>query len=289
MEVELRKVAVVTDSTAYLPYDLAKDLPIYIVPLHLIIDKTNYLDGVDILPDKFYTLQQESKIVPTTSQPSPEEFIDQFSKLVENGYDIICIVISSGISGTYFSACQASDALPENNIEVIDSRLTSMGMGYPIIKVAQAASQGANLQECKQLAEKLLPNAGAIFTVSTLKYLFLGGRINSAAAFMGTLLDMKPLLELRDGKIEAMGKVRTFSKALDQLAEIFTKRAADHQNIHIGYLLAKTYEKAQILNEKIVSRISPDRIVETVYVDISPVIGAHTGPGTLGLAYFFDD
>jgi DegV family protein with EDD domain len=284
----LRKVAVVTDSTAYLPADLVKDLPIFIVPLHLIIGKTSYADGVDIQPDEFYTLQQESKIVPTTSQPSPEEFIDQFKKLLKSGYDIICIVISSGISGTYHSACQARETLKGENIEVIDSHLTSMGMGYPIIKVAQAANQGADLQECKELAGRLLQNAGAIFTVTTLKFLYLGGRINTAAAFMGTLLDMKPLLELKDGKIEAMGRVRTFSKALDKLADIFIERTRNHQEIHIGYLLAKTYEKAQILNQKIVSRIDkPERIVRTVYVDISPVIGAHTGPGTLGLAYFF--
>ncbi len=284
----MRKVAVVTDSTAYLPADLAKDLPIFIVPLHLIIGRTAYLDGVDIQPDEFYTLQQESKIIPTTSQPSPEEFISQFKKLLQDGYDILCIVISSGISGTYHSACQARESLKNENIEVIDSRLTSMGMGYPIIKVAQAANQGANLQECKQLAEQLLQNAGAIFTVNTLKYLFLGGRINTAATFMGTLMDMKPLLELREGKIEAMGRVRTFSKALDRLADIFIERVGNHQEIHIAYLLAKTYEKAQFLNQKILSRISnPDRIAKIVYVDISPVIGAHTGPGTLGLAYFF--
>lgn len=282
------KVAVVTDSTAYMPAELIKDLPVFIVPLHLVIDKQMFLDGVTIQPDEFYSIQQESKVVATTSQPSPDEFMAQFSKLIDLGYDIVCIVISSGMSGTYNSAEQARLALPEANIEVVDSKLTSMGMGFPIIQVAQAAKGGASLQECKELAEKTCSQSGAIFTVSTLKYLHQGGRINSASAFLGTALDLKPILELRDGKIEAMERVRTFSKALDRLADILVERAAGHEKIRLGYLLAKTMDEARVLDTKLHNKLDSGKIIETVFVDISPVIGAHTGPGTLGLAYMFD-
>ena len=284
----MRKVAVVTDSTAYMPGELKKDLPVYTVPLHLVIGKEMFLDGVTIQPDEFYTLQQESNVVPTTSLPSPEEFKEQFSKLTAMGYDIICIVISSGMSGTYNSAEQARLAMPEANITVVDSRLTSMGLGFPVIKVAQAARDGASLQECTALAEKACSQSGAIFTVSTLKYLHLGGRINSASAFLGTALNLKPILELRDGKIEAMERVRTFSKALDRLVDILVERSAEHSTIRLGYLLAKTMEEAKVLDQKIHSKVDPHKIIETVFADISPVIGAHTGPGTLGLAYSFD-
>ncbi len=282
------KVAVVTDSTAYMPGETTTGLPIYTVPLHLVIDKEMFLDGVSIQPDEFYTLQQESNVVPTTSQPSPEEFKEKFTELVDAGYDIICMVISSGMSGTFNSAEQARLSMPGANITVIDSRLTSMGLGYPVIKVAQAARDGASLQQCAELAEKACSQSGAIFTVSTLKYLHLGGRINSASAFLGTALNLKPILELRDGKIEAMERVRTFSKALDRLADILVERSAGHETMRLGYLLAKTMDEAKVLDEKIRSKVDSNKIVETVFVDISPVIGAHTGPGTLGLAYMFD-
>jgi len=284
----MRKVAVVTDSTAYMPAELIKDLPIYTVPLHVVIDKKMFLDGVSIQPDDFYTLQQDSNVVPTTSQPSPDEFKEQFSKLVDLGYDIVCMVISSGMSGTYNSAEQARLDLPDANIAVVDSQLTSMGLGFPVIQVAQAAMGGASLQECKELAEKACNQSGAIFTVSTLKYLHQGGRINSASAFLGTALDLKPILELRGGKIEAMERVRTFSKALDRLADILVERAAGHSTMRLGYLLAKTMNEANVLDAKIHSKVDTSKIIETVFVDISPVIGAHTGPGTLGLAYIFD-
>ncbi len=283
----MAKVAVVTDSTAYMPAELLKNLPVFIVPLHVVINDKVFYDGVTIQPNDFYTMQQESNVVPTTSQPSPEAFKTQFSLLLEQGYDIVCLVISSGISGTYNSADQARQSLPDENIVVIDSKLTSLGLGFPVLKVAQAASNGASLQECISLAEKACNQSGAIFTVSTLKYLHLGGRINSASAFLGTALNLKPILELREGKIEAMERVRTFSKALDRLADILVERAEGYETIRLGYLLAKTYNEAQTLNDKILARVDKNRIIQTEYVDISPVIGAHTGPGTLGLAYMF--
>ncbi len=279
------KVAIVTDSTAYIPAEMQKGLPIYTVPLHVIIEKEVFYDGVTIQPDAFYTLQKESKVVPTTSQPSPEEFKTQFSELLSEGYEILCLVISSGISGTFNSAVQARLDFPDAKIEVIDSFLTSMGLGFPVLTVARAAAGGASLEECKVLAEQARQKSGAIFTVSTLEYLHRGGRINSASAFLGTALNLKPILELRDGKIEAVERVRTFSKALDRLADIFIERAQDNYPIRIAYLLAKTRNEAEILNEKIRKRMDTSKIVETVFVDISPVVGSHTGPGTLGLAY----
>ncbi len=284
----MSKVAIVSDSTAYIPQEIQENLPIFTVPLHVMLDDKNLLDGVDIQPEEFYALQRKTKVVPTTSQPSPEEFKKQFAELLDAGYEILCETIAYGISGTYHSALQAKEAFPNAPIEVIDSKLTSMALGFCVVESAKLASQGATLAECTAFGNKAITQSGAVFTVSDLGYLHRGGRINSAAAFLGTALNLKPTMELRGGKIEAVGKVRTFSKAMDSLVEMLIERVPASGTLRLGYLLAQTRDEAQILHERIFQKVDPERIIQEVYVDLSPVIGCHTGPGTLGLAYMYD-
>ena len=281
----MANVTVVTDSTAYIPSALLAQYQIQVIPLNVIFGEVTLLDGVDISPDEFYEKLKTSKVIPTTSQPSPAAFRDVYEKILDEGRDIISIHISEKLSGTIDSATQAKQMLAVENIEVVDSKLTSMAMGFPVLATAKAAKEGATLQECKALAERSLANSGAIFTVSTLEYLHRGGRIGGAAAFLGTALDLKPILELREGKIEPIERVRTLNKAVDRLLEHFQNRINGRTPVQIAILNAKVPEEANRLLEKARNLFSVSDIDFALISDLSPTIGTHTGPGTLGIAY----
>lgn len=281
----MSKVAIVSDSTANIPASMLQNLPVSVVPLNVIFGNETFFDGVTIKSDEFYTRLQTGKVNPSTSQPSPEAFKSLFLKLLDDGYDVMTIVISSKLSGTMDSALQAQAELPGAPIEVLDTYSTSMAMGYQVLTVARAAAQGASLHECKVLAEIAREKTGALFTVSTLEYLHRGGRIGGAAAFLGTTLDLKPILTLKEGKIEAMERVRTLSKASDRLVELFLEQAQGHKSVRLGFLHAKAEEEAAALMEKVRQRIPASMINEAILAEVSPTIGTHTGPGTIGIAY----
>lgn len=281
----MSKVAIVSDSTANIPASMLQNLPVSVVPLNVIFGNETFFDGVTIKSDEFYTRLQTGKVNPSTSQPSPEAFKSLFLKLLDDGYDVMTIVISSKLSGTMDSALQAQAELPGAPIEVLDTYSTSMAMGYQVLTVARAAAQGASLHECKVLAEIAREKTGALFTVSTLEYLHRGGRIGGAAAFLGTTLDLKPILTLKEGKIEAMERVRTLSKASDRLVELFLEQAQGHKTVRLGFLHAKAEEEAAALMEKVRQRIPASMINEAILAEVSPTIGTHTGPGTIGIAY----
>lgn len=281
----MSKVAIVSDSTANIPASMLQNLPVSVVPLNVIFGHETFFDGVTIKSDDFYTRLQTSKVNPSTSQPSPEAFKNLFLKLLDDGYDVMTIVISAKLSGTMDSALQAQAELPGAPIEVLDTYSTSMAMGYQVLTVARAAAQGASLHECKILAEIAREKTGALFTVSTLEYLHRGGRIGGAAAFLGTTLDLKPILTLKEGKIEAMERVRTLSKASDRLVELFLEQAQGHKTVRLGFLHAKAEEEAAALMEKVKQRIPASMIKEAILAEVSPTIGTHTGPGTIGIAY----
>ncbi len=281
----MSKVAIITDSTAYIPAEMLRGLPVSVAPLQVIFGDEVYHDGITIKPDEFYTRLQQSKINPSTSQATPESFKKLFLQLLDEGYEILNIVISSKLSGTLDSAEQALLEFPGAPIELVDSLSTSMGLGYQVLTVARAAVQGASLQECKSLAEVARQKTGALFTVSTLEYLHRGGRIGGAAAFLGTALDLKPVLELREGKIEPIERVRTLSKATDRLLDIFMERVNGQNPVRVGCLHAKAPQEAALLMEKIRQRVPKEHLSEAVLAEVSPTIGTHTGPGTVGIAY----
>lgn len=281
----MSKVAIVTDSTAYLPPELVKGHRIEVVPLHLIWGEKTYLDGVDITPNEFYERLATAKELPTTSQPSPAAFKEVYERLQGEGYDILSIHISSKLSGTMDSALQAKAMLPDTRIEIVDSLTTSMGMGFAVLEAARAATRGTSLEECKAIALRGLANVSVFFLVSTLEFLHRGGRIGGAAAFLGTALNLKPILQLRDGRIEAIEKVRTMSKATDRLLEIFAEQARGKRPIRLAILHSHAQEEAERLLERARQKVSVDDISEAVIVPVSPVIGTHTGPGCVGIAF----
>lgn len=281
----MSKVAVVTDSTAYLPQELITGNPISVIPLNVIWGENTYLDNVDIHPQEFYERLRTNKVNPTTSQPSPEAFRKVYEDLLEQGFDVISMHISAKLSGTVDSAMQARNELDPERIEVIDSQLTSMALGFPVHAVARAAVEGASLSECKALGENGCQNAGAIFTVSTLEYLHRGGRIGGAAAFLGTALDLKPILTLVDGKIEALERVRTLHKALDKLVVHLKEQTGRKTPLQIAIIHADCVPLGNKLMERVREAYGTSEIDIAVISEISPVIGTHTGPGTVGIAY----
>jgi DegV family protein with EDD domain len=278
----MAKVAIVTDSTACIPANYLAKYLIAVIPLHVIFGDQIFMDGVDLTPGQFYKKLVESDIHPTTSQPSPEAFANVYKRFLEEGYDVLSINISSKLSGTVDSAIQAKNHIDSPQIEIVDSESTSMAMGFQVLTVAQAAADGASLQECKKLAEECRSKSNALFTVATLEYLRRGGRIGGASALLGTALDLKPLLELRAGKIEAITKVRTFSKAIDQMILQFEKQVNHLHPIRLVAMHADALEDAVNLLTRLKERFD---LKESFVSEISPVLGTHVGPGTIGIGF----
>ena len=283
----MSKVAVVTDSTGYIPKELVKQYNITVVPLYVIWDGDELKDDVDITPTAFYNRLQNSKTMPSTSQPTPADFQEVFSRLHEDGYEILNVLISSGLSGTVASAEQAKQNMPEANIEIFDSRSTAMELGFSTLAAARAAAEGKSLEACLAAAKKARENSGLIFAVDTLEFLHRGGRIGGASRYLGTLLRFKPLLTITDdGKIDALEKVRTKKKAQKRVSDIVVERLQGKSGIRLATLNANAPEEARVLLEQTATRL--DNVVETVFSEVSPVIGTHVGPGTVGLAYTHD-
>lgn len=281
----MSKIAIVTDSTANIPQSIMSDYPISVVPLQVIWNGDVYRDSVDITPSEFYTRLYNAKVMPTTSQATPEDLKKVYAGLLEQDYEILSLHISSKLSGTLDSAIQAKAAFPGAPIELVDTLSTAMALGFEVLAAAQAAKQGATLQECKTLVENAKARTGVFFVVSTLEFLHRGGRIGGASAFLGTALNLKPILTLRDGKIEAIERVRTMSKALDRLLDLVEKEIGDRRPIRISSLHAMAPKEADMLLERFRQRFSLSDVDIAIPSEVSPVIGTHTGPGTVGLAY----
>ena len=281
----MAKVAIVTDSTVNLPQSVISEYSITVVPQILIWDEKTYRDGIDILPAEFYTRLQSSQSMPSSSQVSPITMRDTFSDLLAQGYEVLDITISSHLSGTMSSAIMAKEMLPEKPIELFDSMNTSMAMGFQVLMAARAAKNGASLKECKTIAEKARDHSGVYFVVDTLEFLHRGGRIGGASRLLGTALNLKPILTVTDGKIEPVARVRTKRKALEKLLEIIAGKL-DHGSIsRLSVLHANAASQADQLMSELVQRFHP---AETILTEVSPVIGTHTGPGTIGIAYLVD-
>lgn len=278
----MSKVAIVTDSSTYLPKALQDKYAIRVAPLMVIWSGKELRDGVDIQPDEFYTRLQNSREMPTTSQPSPIAVKEVFEGLLAEGHDVLGIFISSKFSGTHASAEQAKAMLQDANIEIIDSLIGSMGAGWPILAAAQGAEQGASLAECKAIAERALKNVGILLMVDTLEYLHRGGRIGSAQRFLGEALSLKPILEVVDGVFVGLERVRTHQKALKRLVELLETRIAGRTPVRLAALHAHAPDLANQLLQEASSRVHP---IETILADVSPAVGVHLGPGTVGFAF----
>ncbi|HEX6302854.1 MAG TPA: DegV family protein [Anaerolineales bacterium] len=278
----MTKVALVTDSTTFLPKEYLDQYVIRVVPVMIIWNGEALQDGVDIQPEEFYTRLESAAHMPTTSQPSPADIKEVFEDLLSAGYDILGIFISRKLSGTFASAEQALSMMPGRNIEIIDSRTGSMGAGWPILAAARAAAEGASLAECRAIAENALDEIGILLLVESLEYLHRGGRIGTAQRFLGTALSLKPILEVVEGEFLGLERVRTHRKALYRLVELLIERIGDRSPVHLAVLHANAIELAEQLLEQAAAKVNPK---ETLIASVSPAVGAHLGPGTVGFAF----
>lgn len=277
----MNKVAIVTDSTAYLPPDIIDKYQIQVIPLSVIWEGDVYRDGVDITTSQFYSRLEKSSTLPSTSQPPAGEFTACFSTILESGKDVLAILISSGISGTVNSALQAQAELDRSRVEVIDSQTAAMATGLHVIAAARKAAEGGNLQEVAQVAKEAQKRTDVVFVVDTLEYLHKGGRIGGAKRFLGSMLNIKPILEMSGGKIEAVDQVRTQKRALERMAELITEKAAGERPLRMAVIHSNVPDLAHELKDEVTAAFSP----EEIYVsDLSPAIGTHVGPGTLAIA-----
>ena len=275
-------VKIITDSTAYLPQYLVDQYAIEVTPLSLLWDGKVYRDGVDIQATQFYNRLAGANSLPTTSQVSVQEFKEVFQKYLDLGYELLVMPLSRGISGTLNSALQAQSEFSGQPIEVIDTRLVSMALSFQVLAAARAAEQGASLAECKAVAEAAYDKIGVYFTVDTLKYLAAGGRINSAKRILGTALSIKPLLEIRAGKIELVESVITKRKAIERMVQRCEQDIAGRTPVRVSVFHANAPDLAQTLLDRVVKQFNA---IEGILSEVSPVVGSHTGPGTISIAY----
>jgi len=277
------KVAVVTDSSAYLPAELVQQYGIYVVPLNVHFNGVLYRDNIDITEEEFFAKLATAAELPTTSQPSAGDFVQVFRQAAEGADGIIAILISSLLSGTYASAQAAKEMLPHIPIAVVDSRSTSMGLGFLALAAARAAQEGKTLEEIVALVESLIPRIRVFFVPDTLKYLAKGGRIGGAQALLGSMLSIKPILQLVNGRVELLEKIRTHSKAIARMVELM-RQECNERPVHVAIVNTMAPQKAEELRKQVAEALPHCR--ELIITGVSPVIGAHTGPGALGVIFY---
>ncbi|MGH3950718.1 MAG: DegV family protein [Pseudonocardiaceae bacterium] len=274
------QVAVVTDSTAYLPEGFADRHSITVVPLYVLIDGDAGLDGIDIGPAELAAALKKKRKV-TTSMPTPDEFIKVFRTLLDDGADaVVSVHLSSELSGTWSSAVRAAEEVGSDRVRVVDSRTTVMGLGYAALHAAAAAADGARPAAVEAAAVDAASMSRTMFVVETLEHLRRGGRIGAATALLGTALAMKPVLHIDEGKIRPLEKVRTTSRAMARLVELAARAAGDERaELAVHHLAApeRALTLARHLEEKI--PLADGCVVS----ELGAVIGAHTGPGVLGV------
>jgi DegV family protein with EDD domain len=280
----MSKVAVVSDSTAYIPRDVREKYPITVVPQVVTWGEEVFEDDVTITPEQFYTRLRGSKVMPKTSQVSVVNMHKAFDNLLSQGYEVLGMFVSSKLSGTFQSANLAREELTsgKEKIHLIDSETVAMALGFQVLAVARAAQEGASATDCKAIAEKARSRTGVYLTVDTLEFLHRGGRIGGAQRFLGTALNLKPVLAVEGGRIEPVERVRTRAKALDRVVEVVAEKCAGQSPVRIATLHADSPQDAKYLLDKIVPLVNP---IETVMAAVSPAVGANAGPGTVGLAY----
>jgi len=279
----MARIAIVTDSAACLSKELAEEHGIRVVPCHVAFGQRAYLDGVDITPGQFYRMLREAKDLPTTSSPSIGEFLEVYRELSKRAEAIVCITVSSGLGMEFDSAMAAKEMMRGiMPIHVIDSRTILMPEGFIALEAARAASTEGGLEEGVGRAQEMMPKVDFMGVLDTLEYLHRGGRIGGAAALMGSVLQIKPIIYLKDGVVDTLEKPRTKAKAVRRMLEIMEERVGSSP-VHIAVMHGDALDEAEDLREEVASRFDCRELYLT---EVTPVIGTHTGPGLLGLAFY---
>lgn len=274
---EARKVRVITDSTADIPAPLREQYGIEVVPLTVQFGGESFEDGVDITPQEFLSRLRDSETLPTTSQPSTTKFADAFNRAFEEGLDVVCITISSELSGTYNAARLATEQVDRGRVQVIDSRGTTMQQGWIVVEAARAALEGGDLDTVARRATRAMGRSNLFAVLQTLDYVYKGGRIGRAQAVVGSALAIKPVLGVIDGVVTPIERVRTWKKALSRATELAASTGAPSD---IAVLHADNVADAEATATALRARFPNANIV----VDwAGSTITTYAGPGAIGI------
>jgi DegV family protein with EDD domain len=277
-------IKIVTDTTAYLPEATVREHDIRVVPLYVHFGVEAFKEGVELSNEEFYPRLKAASALPTTSQPAAGEFLEVFRPLVEAGHEVLVLPISSKLSGTYASATAARAMLPDAPISVVDTLNTAIALELMVYAAAEAIQGGVTLQHVTEQMEAMKGQIYTLFVVDTLEYLAKGGRIGGAKALMGTMLSIKPILILKDGAIGALEQVRTKRKAVTRMLDLIQSHVGAHgHEARIAVTSALARDEAEAARRELVARLG---CPEPYLADLGPVIGSHTGPGTVGAAVY---
>lgn len=277
------KVAIVTDSVANLPPEVSQAHNIYVIPQILNWEGRSLLDQIDISTEEFYRRLPLSKDLPKTSQPSPGQFTEHFQRVAEGADSIVAVFVSEYLSGTLQSAHLGAEALGDYPIEIVDSRSASLGLGLLAVAAARRAAAGHDYHDVAAYVRTLVPRLRVMFVVDTLEYLHKGGRIGGAKRLVGSVLSIKPVLHLEDGKIEPLASIRTKTKAIEHMLDVVLGEMKDKHDVHAGVIHASAPDDARYIADRVRSEANPKELLMN---ELTPVIGANVGPGVVGMGYY---
>jgi DegV family protein with EDD domain len=275
-------IAIVTDSDSSLPTDLAARYNIAQIPITIHFERETLSTGVDIDDAALFARIDHVGKLPTTAAPSPGKFVAAYQAAFAAGAKtVLCFTVSSSVSASYAAAMAARDELADRDIAVIDTRSLSLGQGFPVLAAAQAAQAGASKEECIARANDVRDRTNLFAALSTLKYLAMSGRVGHLAAGMATLLNVKPILTIRDGKLDLLERVRTQSKAWSRVIELAEQSSSGHPIERTGIIHVNALSEAKRFEKQLRASIAcPD---ETLYAELTPGLSVHSGAGLVGV------
>ncbi len=285
--VEANKVAIITDSVACIPKELVEKYEIEVVPVEVHFGDKVYRDGVDITPSQFYAMLRQAKKLPTTAASLPGRFIEAYQKLSSKAANILCITLSTKFSGMFDSARLAMDnvkkTMPHLNIELIDSQTAASAQGFIVLAAARTAASGESLAKVMEATKSMMHRVRLLVMVDTLRYLIKGGRVPKIAALADVLLRIKPILTISDGEATALTNARTTFGAMKRLLQLMEQRIVKELPLHVAVMHADALNQAIELKNQISSQFN---CAELFITEFTPVMGAHTGPGVIGVAFY---
>ncbi len=284
------KVAIVTDTTACIPREQVEQYAIELVPIDVIFGDKVYRDGIDITPAEFYALLKQADTLPTTSGSLPGPFVEAYRKASQRASSILCITISTKFSGMFNSAQLAIEMTKEDLtgvvIEVLECTTAAVGQGLVVLAAAKAAASGKSLAEVVDTARSVMQRVNLFATLDTLHYLVKGGRVPKAAALASSLLKIKPIFTVSDGEAHPVTNVRTNPGAMKRLLKIMGQKVVKGQPLHVAVMHADALDRAIAFRNQISSRFD---CAELFITEFTPVMGVHTGPGVIGVAFYSGD
>jgi DegV family protein with EDD domain len=277
---------IVSDTTTGLTQAMAAQYDIELIPQRVMFGVETLRDGVDITNEVFLQRLKMSKEFPTTSQPPAGEFADAFTRRLDAGHAVLCITVSSLLSGTYNSAEAARQQIGSDKIAVVDSKNVAAGEALIVLEAARMANQGCSMAGIMPQIDRLIAGMHLDFVLDTLEYLVRGGRVSGAAGFVGTLLRMKPVLTIREGRVEPLERVRTKSKAMACLREIIDEGVRGKHEVRMGVVHTDMRDAAEAMAQEFRRMYCLD---DCLVLEMPPAVAAHAGPGALGAAYYAEN